>query len=218
MSEKLAAALAAFQAELPTIGKGETAEVKNDAGRLLYSYNYADLGTISGQVMPLLGKHGLSFISKPTFRDGRNVLAYSLLHESGEREDGEYPLPDRGTPQQMGSAITYGRRYCLCAVTGVAPEDGTDDDGAAASTARHHEPPPEPDPVVAARLVVKATWEKTRGEFDADTVAGDFQTWSQGEFLANAPADRLLAYAEHLKQPVPEQLTLGNDETDQEPQ
>ena len=36
-----------------------------------------------------------------------------------------------GTPQTIGGAITYARRYALLAVTGVAPDDD-DDDGQAA--------------------------------------------------------------------------------------
>jgi ribosomal protein S20 len=64
------------------------------------------------------------------------------LHTSGEKVSGEYPLPTGGSPQALGSAITYARRYCLCAVTGVAADD--DDDGAAAT--EHHNARPEYDP------------------------------------------------------------------------
>lgn len=127
MTENLAAALAAFQAELPTIGKGNTASVKSDKGS--YSYKYADLADVSGKVLPLLAKHGLSFSTKPTLDEsGRFVLEYTLRHSSGESDRGSYPL-STGTPQQVGSAITYARRYVLCAITGVAPDQ--DDDGAA---------------------------------------------------------------------------------------
>lgn len=121
----LFAALAAVQAQLPKIGKGQTA----DTGK--YVYKYADLADVSQEILPRLGAAGLAFTSRPTILDGQFVLAYSLVHFSGEREDGIYPLPSSGSPQQIGSAITYARRYCLCAVTGVAP-DSDDDDGAAA--------------------------------------------------------------------------------------
>jgi hypothetical protein len=126
-NENLATALAELQQKLPKVTKGETATVRSDKGS--YSYSYADLTDITDQLMPIMGDLGLSFIAKPTFMNGSFVLAYSLLHTSGEREDGHYPLPGTGTPQQIGSAITYGRRYCLCAVTGVAP--GGDDNDAA---------------------------------------------------------------------------------------
>jgi hypothetical protein len=57
------------------------------------------------------------------------VLAYAVLHESGEERSGEYPLPDptSARPQDIGSAITYARRYSFCAVTGLVTEE--DDDG-----------------------------------------------------------------------------------------
>lgn len=128
----LADALARVQAQLPSIGKDKTAQVRSEKGN--YSYTYADLASVQHAVFPLLSEQGLAWITRPTFDDaGRYVLAYTLAHgPSGEREDGSYPLPDptRGTPQQIGSAITYGRRYCLSAVVGVATED---DDGKAAS-------------------------------------------------------------------------------------
>jgi hypothetical protein len=154
---ELAKALAAVQQELPVIGKQHTA----DAGT--YSYPYADLTDISSALMPILGKHGLSFLAKPTLADGAFVLAYSLLHVSGEREDGLYPLPMGGNPQSIGSAISYGRRYCLCAVTGVAP-GGSDDDGVAASAVvaapERPGPPRPPDAAEAALLEAKSlVWD-----------------------------------------------------------
>ena len=130
----LAAALAAFQLELPTLGKGNTANVKSDKGS--YTYRYADLADVSTLVLPALGKHGLSFSAMPTIdENGRFVLEYTLRWggTASESVTGRYPLPTSGTPQQVGSAITYARRYALCAITGVAPDE--DDDGKAAAEA-----------------------------------------------------------------------------------
>lgn len=135
----LAEALAAFQAEIPTVRKGNTADVKSDRGS--YSYSYADLSDITEKAMPLLGKHGLSFTAKPTFvADLGFVLVYELRHDSGDFDGGTYPLPNPSTPaQQMGSAITYARRYTLCSVTGIAP--GGDDDDAGAIQQLQYGPP-----------------------------------------------------------------------------
>jgi len=140
MSGELATALAALQADLPAISKGETATVPTKTGGS-FTYDYAALPEITDALMPALAKHGLSFIAKPTMHEGQFVLSYSLLHESGEREDGHYPLSG-GTPQARGSEITYARRYCLCAVTGVAPE--SDDDGATAEREATTRPAPTP--------------------------------------------------------------------------
>lgn len=144
-TETLASALAAFQAELPRLGKGNTA----DAGT--YKYKYADLADVSMAVLPLLGKHGLSFSAKPTLdASGKFVLEYALRHSSGESDGGSYPLPT-GRPQEVGSAITYARRYALSAMTGIAP-DG-DDDGATAPDV----PDVQWDPI--EQDVQRAGWE-----------------------------------------------------------
>lgn len=129
----LAAALAAFQRALPTVEKGAKGQVRGNP-----NYKYADLADLNGVVLPELGSFGLSFSCKPTLNAaGRFVLAYTLRHESGGEDAGEYPLPDDVSPQDMGSAQSYARRYVLQAMTGVAPV-GQDDDGAAATRAYSH--------------------------------------------------------------------------------
>lgn len=156
--ETLAAALAAFQAEIPTIVKGNTASIPTKSGGS-YKYQYADLTDVTAKVLPVLAFHGLSFTAAPTFDDaGRFVLQYALLHESGDKIAGAYPLPTNGTPQEIGSAITYARRYALTAVTGVAP--GGDDDDAAAAQQAHQAPRPRPvskAPTAWRSLIADAT-------------------------------------------------------------
>lgn len=122
----LAAALIALQADLPDIPKARRAAAGS------YSYDYASLEDVCRALRPVLAKHDLGFTSRPTLNaQGQFVLAYALLHISGEREPGEYPLPQNVSPQATGSAISYARRYALCAVTGAVAHD--DDDGVAAA-------------------------------------------------------------------------------------
>jgi len=129
----LAAALAAFQADLPRVSKAS----RGNRGR------YADLADVSMKVLPLLAAHGLSWSACPTVTDGGMfVLRYALRHASGESTGGDYPLPaPTEPPQTLGSAVTYAKRYALCAVTGVAPDDD-DDDGAHATENHHAQPAP----------------------------------------------------------------------------
>lgn len=129
----LAAALAAFQTELPKLTKDETAKVKGETkdGRSYdRSYGYADLAQVVETVLPVLGKHGLSVTSKNVLTSDGYVLKVTLLHESGESDTGDWPLPDprRSGPQDIGSAMTYGRRYLTLALSGAYP-GGDDDDG-----------------------------------------------------------------------------------------
>src|SRR6266536_250750 len=151
---RLAEAFAAFQAELPVVEKNRTGEVSgvSKTGKpYSYTYKYADLADVSVIVLKKLGKHGLSFMAKPGTLDGKFGLAYSLLHSSGEREDGFFELRDDPDIQRVGGRITYARRYCLCAVTGVAAEEDTDARGdataePAAAPRRQRGKPPERAP------------------------------------------------------------------------
>jgi hypothetical protein len=213
MTDSLAAALAEFQTQLPEIQKSQTAKVDTKQGPG-YSYTYADLAGISKIVMPLLGKLGLSFTCKPTYagEPPRFVLAYSLLHQSGESIDGEYPLPTGGTPQALGSAITYGRRYCLCAVTGVAPED--DDDGARAAGAQAEEGASE---LRDARDAVRGAWSVTFGGWNQDEAVAYYGKWQarKAKSLLAADAAELRRFAGFLYALPP--ADAGSDPTTHEP-
>jgi len=125
--DKIAAALAQFQAEVPTVAKSHTATVKSDKGS--YSYTYAGLANVTEVALPLLAKHGLSFITVP----GGGVLTGMLLHTSGQSITGSLPLTG-GTPQAIGGSLTYMRRYLLGCMTGLVTDE--DDDGQVASSGR----------------------------------------------------------------------------------
>lgn len=140
----LAAALAAAQAEIRAAEEDAKALVKSD--RANYAYGYATLASVWDACRGPLSSNGLSVIQSPetTFAafaaDDRGqqkfipptvVVTTRLMHKSGEWMESDITLrPDGDTPQKIGSAITYGRRYALSAMVGVAPDD---DDGADAS-------------------------------------------------------------------------------------
>ena len=125
--ESLAAALAELQQHLPRIGKDAQAQYGK----------YADLADVSRALLPVLAGQGFSWICCPTVIGERFELRYSLRWDgTDEIIEGYYPLPTSGTPQQIGSAITYARRYCLLAVTGAAPDEDDDDAQAAEQAAR----------------------------------------------------------------------------------
>jgi hypothetical protein len=123
----LAAALAAFQAEVPTVTKTHTATVRSEKGA--YEYSYADLADVTEAALPLLAKHGLAFTCLPT---GKQLVGM-LLHSSGQMLTARLPIYG-STPQQIGSELTYMRRYLLGCMTGLVTDD--DDDGQAATPSK----------------------------------------------------------------------------------
>lgn len=183
----LGEALAAFQAEVPKIEKGREAKVtpKDNPGAK-YSYAYADLSDILPAVLPVLARHGLAWTSKPTSMGEMGFVLHYKLVWGEETDEGVYPLPDplRSSAQALGSAITYARRYCFNAQTGVAPV-GEDDDGAAAtqaantSAAKAKPKKPEPEgPIIATvdwavPIANASTESQLRGVWNAANDAGE---------------------------------------------
>lgn len=150
----LAAALAAFQAEMPTVAKTQRADVKTNTGS--YSYTYAGLADVSEAAMPLLTKHGLSFTALPTRTTNGPMLVGMLLHTSGQRLTAELPIQG-SSAQQIGSSLTYGRRYLFGCMTGLVTDD--DDDGQLAQQASKR--PPRNRIPKAEKAPVKHTDQQT---------------------------------------------------------
>ena len=88
------------------------------------AYKYATIDAVLEVLHPLLKANSLALTQ---YVDG-DILKAKLIHESGDTMDfGSYSLGMLDKHQARGSAITYGRRYQLCAIFGIAQED---DDGA----------------------------------------------------------------------------------------
>lgn len=136
--DQLAAALAKFQAEAPTVDKGQVAHIENRQGERSYSYKYANLADVANVAYPLLTKHGLAFSCTPRRTDtGAYELVGILMHESGQRLTGSLPISG-STAQQVGSSLTYNRRYLFGCMTGLITDE--DDDGATASRPQSSRP------------------------------------------------------------------------------
>ena len=122
---------------------------------------YADLGACIDAVEDALLANGIAFIQE-TFEDATGVTVQTVfLHESGEAiHCGKLHVPaSKQDPQGYGSALTYARRYSLCAACGIAPED---DDGNAASKPKAVETKAKTDANSAAELAkqIEAEAEK----------------------------------------------------------
>lgn len=114
--------------EVPNFVTDETAQ----AGKK--TYKYLNLATILKTIKPVFKKHGLAFSQRVTFDNTGEAQQVIGTVETIIFDDKEqmvacsYPFFVTGDPQQVGSAITYARRYSLYAVLGIFPDK--DDDGA----------------------------------------------------------------------------------------
>ena len=117
--DKLASALSKAQAEM----KG----AKKSSVNPFFKSTYADLHAVIESSIPFLSKHGLSAIQGNDGKPGEFYVTTMLLHESGQWVRSKLKMPvTKADAQGIGSTITYGRRYGLSAICGIAQYD---DDG-----------------------------------------------------------------------------------------
>lgn len=112
----------------------EMGKAVKDSTNPVFKSKYADLASVMDACMPALNKHGIAVI-QPVMDDetGRYVKTILIHGETGETAECRVPLiVQKNDMQGYGSAVTYGRRYGLMCMAGIAPED---DDGNAAAKA-----------------------------------------------------------------------------------
>jgi hypothetical protein len=140
-TNEIAAALAKAQ--------GEIANPTKDSENPHFRSHYADLSAGINAVREALSRNGIAFVQCTRLADDVLMVDTRLTHASGQWIESEFPacrFPAK--PQEVGSALTYARRYSLFAMVGIA---GEDDDGNAASATetpavkrRAVAPPPPP--------------------------------------------------------------------------
>lgn len=128
---ELAKSLAAAQGEFTSPERNREVKVATKAGGE-YRFWYSTLDCVMDMARPILAKHGLSITQPPTVRDGAVVVLTRLMHASGQWQEEEIAVtPESFGPQQIGSAVSYMKRYAYCGMLGIASDE--DDDGNAAS-------------------------------------------------------------------------------------
>jgi hypothetical protein len=133
---EIGAALAIAQGNFKIAEKnGKNPHFKNE---------FSTITDLHNAVKEALAANSLAIIQPAEFVDNRITIVTKLIHKSGQYFESELPLkPTSDTPQQLGSAITYGRRYALAAMLNIASSE-EDDDGNSASGIGQ-KPPAPPD-------------------------------------------------------------------------
>lgn len=96
-----------------------------------YGYKYADLALIIDSSKPILLKHNLFIIQSIGRSEATVSITTRLQHASGEFIQDTFDLPNAeikngNNVQKMGASITYGRRYGLACLLGIAVDEDTD--------------------------------------------------------------------------------------------
>ena len=107
--------------------KQEIGKVYKNANNPHFKRSYADLNAILQTVEPILLAHGL-LLMQPI--NNGCVITQIYDPETGTCVESSMSLPEATTPQQMGSCVSYYRRYSL---TSLLCLQTTDDDAELAS-------------------------------------------------------------------------------------
>jgi hypothetical protein len=128
----LAAALAKAQAELVNPEKSLTATITTGRpGGGERTFRYAPLSSGLDIVRKTLGQHEIATIQTTAIDQASGLvnLTTVLAHASGEWIASDWPvcpIAEMASPQRMGAALTYARRYALFTLVGIAGEDDLD--------------------------------------------------------------------------------------------
>ena len=128
----IAGALAKAQTELSNPEKSLTAHILNSTttGKD-QTFRYAPLSAGLEIVRKCLGKNEIALTQSTVIDKEAGVvrLVTLLAHTSGEWISSDWPvclIAHAASPQKMGAALTYARRYALFSLVGIAGEDDTD--------------------------------------------------------------------------------------------
>tara|TARA_R110002020_G_scaffold410759_1_gene620414 strand:- start:287 stop:790 length:504 start_codon:yes stop_codon:yes gene_type:complete len=118
---KIAGALAKAQ--------GEMVMVEAKSTNPFFNSKYASLASVLETAMPALNKHEIALVQGNRWDNENNgfYITSMLIHSSGEWIKSEIRMPImKKDPHGVGAATTYGRRYLLSSMVGIAQAD---DDG-----------------------------------------------------------------------------------------
>jgi hypothetical protein len=128
----LASALAKAQAELVNPDKSLTATIRGSRpGEGDRTFRYAPLASGLEIVRKTLGQHEIATVQTTEIDRAAGIvnLTTMLAHPSGEWIASDWPvcpIADMASPQRMGTALTYARRYALFTLVGIAGEEDLD--------------------------------------------------------------------------------------------
>lgn len=118
---ELAKALSKASLEFPAIHLDKTVNYKN------VRFDYASLSNMISKIKPVLSKHGLSLVQFPVTVNNELNIESMLIHDSGQFLLSSISQKISSTdPKDLGSTITYLRRYSYGSILGIALDSDLD--------------------------------------------------------------------------------------------
>lgn len=174
-AQAFSAAFSKMQSELPEIEKKGQIMVKDELRS-----RYGLFEDINEAVKPILKDYGFA-ISFRIQQDATTIKVTGVLrHEQGHFEETDIILPtdssgSKNAVQAIGSSVSYGKRYTMCALLNITTR-GEDDNGAASTEVLDTEKAVEIDLMITQVKANKPKFLKYMGVDDVRKIrATDYQ-------------------------------------------
>ena len=112
--------------EAVALAQGQMPNPKLDKTNPHYRNKYSSLTALRDAYRKALSDNKIAIVSRVKYRDGQPFLI-TTLHGYGDCFESEHLLPANVKIQELGSHMTYGRRYAVQVLLGLSGEE--DDDG-----------------------------------------------------------------------------------------
>ena len=160
--KELFQAIANFQVECPKISK--------DANNPFFKGSkYATLPHILNVITPILKKNGLVIV-QPVIN---TCVVTKLIHiDSGQILESVYDIvcKDATNPQQIGSAVSYARRYSISSILNLNIDDDDDGNSATGNIA------PQSKPIKKEELTIRhPNWAKAKEHLQTGGLMEDIE-------------------------------------------
>ena len=110
------------QAEMPTF--------KKDGVNPHFKKSYLTLPTLLSEALPILRKHGLLFTCQSDILNDKHIFKVKIICvEDNSEVVSNVPMINISDMQKVGQAFTYGERYGLLGLLGLAPDVDNDGEG-----------------------------------------------------------------------------------------
>lgn len=110
-----------------------------------FGSHYATLDEVWAQIKPALAEARLAvYCTTSGSGEEWRITTHIADLDTPEEIKGDFPIPAKGSPQQIGSAITYARRYTLCSLLQIVTADEDDDGNAGQGQKRQAAAAPAP--------------------------------------------------------------------------
>jgi hypothetical protein len=186
-AEAFAQALTQFQRQCKFVTKTRDAKIRSNKGEgSSYSYKFAGFDDVMRQAGPALDDCGLA-VSFSTQAIDKGIRVTCRIRHGIHSEDHtlDVPVPQMNVndTQRYGAALSYAKRYALCAALNIIVTDDKDDDGEGCY-----------ETVTEEQAIQIREWVESKS-----VNLKRFLEWAEAESIEKIPAEKYQPAIDYLK-------------------